>query len=87
MLPDGFQRWPVTIAHSLLISKIKKKKKKSENYLRLTEKISVFPKHMWRLSQLIYFNTKIFLISNRLRINILVSLIMHIPKWGHSHQM
>lgn len=39
MPPESFQRWHVTIAHSLLISKIQK----CENYLIVTEKISVFP--------------------------------------------
>lgn len=39
MLPDSFQRWHVTIARSLLISKIQK----SENYFIVTEKISISP--------------------------------------------
>lgn len=44
VLPDSIQRWHVTTAHCLFISKIKKKKRKetSDNYLMLTEKISVF---------------------------------------------
>ena len=47
--------------------------------LDCTHKI-YYPNHMRGLSQLIYLSVKIFLISNILRIYILVSLCMHICK-------
>ena len=75
ILPDSFQRWHVSSVHSLLIPNILKKK----NETVLTKKI-YYPNHMRGLSQLIYLNVKIFLISNILRIHILVSIYMHIYK-------
>ena len=59
------------------------KKKKKKNETVLTKKI-YYPNHMRGLSQLIYLNVKIFLISNILRIHILVSLCMHIYKASYT---
>lgn len=76
MPPDSFQRWHVTIAHSLLITKIQK----SENYLIVTEKISISPQPhvgIMLIGILKYKNTPNI---QYIKTKYPVSLCMHIAK-------